>query len=146
MQIAQRASIIRMRTLPFPTGGWRTGLTPKVNILAGEVKAKAAGDTDNDGVIARQPAGRIATFVAVVRSDLDLAAAGNNQDATMNDIARQLRAQIPSSTDPDRLERMAREIESGSPPGRRRGQVHQGQADDDGSAAASAHRINGHRP
>ena len=31
----------------------------------------------------------------------------------MNDIARQLRAQIPSSTDPDRLERMAREIERG---------------------------------
>ena len=31
----------------------------------------------------------------------------------MNDIARQLRAQIPSSTDPDRLERMAREIEAG---------------------------------
>ena len=29
----------------------------------------------------------------------------------MNDIARQLRAQIPASTDPDRLERMAREIE-----------------------------------
>ena len=34
----------------------------------------------------------------------------------MNDIARQLRAQIPSSTDPDRLERMAREIEAGSLP------------------------------
>ena len=30
----------------------------------------------------------------------------------MNDIARQLRAQIPFSTDPDRLERMAREAES----------------------------------
>jgi hypothetical protein len=30
----------------------------------------------------------------------------------MNDIARQLRAQIPSSTDPDRLEQMAREAES----------------------------------
>jgi hypothetical protein len=30
----------------------------------------------------------------------------------MNDIARQLRAQIPSSTDPDRLERMAREAET----------------------------------
>jgi hypothetical protein len=29
----------------------------------------------------------------------------------MNDIARQLRAQIPSSTDPDRLEQMAREAE-----------------------------------
>jgi hypothetical protein len=29
----------------------------------------------------------------------------------MNDIARQLRAQIPSSTDPHRLERMAREAE-----------------------------------
>jgi|HubBroStandDraft_3_1064219.scaffolds.fasta_scaffold188735_2 hypothetical protein len=29
----------------------------------------------------------------------------------MNDIARHLRAQIPSSTDPDRLERMAREAE-----------------------------------
>jgi hypothetical protein len=29
----------------------------------------------------------------------------------MNDIARQLRAQIPSSTDPGRLERMAREAE-----------------------------------
>jgi hypothetical protein len=30
-------------------------LTPKVNILSDEVKAKAAGDTDKDGVIARQP-------------------------------------------------------------------------------------------
>jgi hypothetical protein len=30
---------------------------------------------------------------------------------TMNDIARQLRAQIPSSTDPDRLERMAQQAE-----------------------------------
>jgi hypothetical protein len=30
----------------------------------------------------------------------------------MNDIARQLRAQIPSSTDPDRLERLACEAES----------------------------------
>jgi hypothetical protein len=30
-------------------------LTPKVNILSGEVKAKAAGDTDKGGVIARQP-------------------------------------------------------------------------------------------
>jgi hypothetical protein len=29
----------------------------------------------------------------------------------MNDIARQLRAQIPSSTDPDRLEQLAREAE-----------------------------------
>ena len=29
----------------------------------------------------------------------------------MNEIARQLRAQIPSSTDPQRLERMAREAE-----------------------------------
>jgi hypothetical protein len=29
----------------------------------------------------------------------------------MNDIACQLRAQIPSSTDPDRLEQMAREAE-----------------------------------
>ena len=64
----------------------------------------------------------------------------------MNDIARQLRAQIPASTDPDRLERMAREIEGATSAGRRRGQAHQGQADDDGSAAASAHRINHHRP
>jgi hypothetical protein len=44
----------------------------------------------------------------------------------MNDIARQLRAQIPASTDPDRLERMAREIESGMLPHRRPGQAHQG--------------------
>jgi hypothetical protein len=29
----------------------------------------------------------------------------------MNDIASWLRAQIPSSTDPDRLERLAREAE-----------------------------------
>ena len=34
-----------------------------------------------------------------------------NEDAPMNEIARQLRAQIPSSTDPQRLERMAREAE-----------------------------------
>jgi hypothetical protein len=122
-------------------------LTPKVNILSDEVKAKAAGDTDKGSVIAREPAGRIATFVAVIRSaGLDLAAAGNTQDATMNDIARQLRAQIPSSTDPDRLERMAREIEGAASAGRRRGQAHQGQADDDRSAAASAHRVNRHRP
>jgi hypothetical protein len=82
----------------------------------------------------------------VVRLGLDPAAAGNNQDATMNDIARQLRAQIPASTDPDRLERMAREIEGATSESRRRGQVNQGQADADGSAAASAHRINGQRP
>ena len=36
--------------------------------------------------------------------------------ATMNDIARQLRAQIPSSTDPDRLEQMAREAEGRTSP------------------------------
>jgi len=34
-----------------------------------------------------------------------------NADAPMNEVARQLRAQIPSSTDPQRLERMAREAE-----------------------------------
>ena len=34
----------------------------------------------------------------------------------MNDIARQLRAQIPSSTDPDRLEQMAREAEGQTRP------------------------------
>ena len=34
----------------------------------------------------------------------------------MNAIARQLRAQIPSSTDPDRLEQMAREAEGQTPP------------------------------
>jgi hypothetical protein len=33
------------------------------------------------------------------------------QSATMNDIASWLRAQIPPSTDPDRLERLAREAE-----------------------------------
>ena len=33
------------------------------------------------------------------------------QSATMNDIASWLRAQIPSSTDPGRLERLAREAE-----------------------------------
>ena len=33
------------------------------------------------------------------------------EDVPMNEIARQLRAQIPSSTDPQRLERMAREAE-----------------------------------
>jgi len=109
--------------MPFPTGGCRTGLTPKVNILSGEVKAKAADDTDKDGAIA-----------------------GNNQRPTMNDIARRLRAQIASSTDPDRLERMAREIEGATSASRRRGQMNQGQADADGSAAASAHSINGHRP
>jgi hypothetical protein len=121
-------------------------LTPKVNILSGEVKAKAAGDTHKGGVIARQSAGRTATFVAVVRSGLDPAVAGNNQDATMNDIARQLRAQIPSSTDPERLERMAREIEGGTPANRRGEQAHREQANADGSAAASTHRISGYRP
>jgi len=44
----------------------------------------------------------------------------------MNDIARQLRAQIPWSTDPDRLERMAREAESRVSP--RQSQAHQGSA------------------
>jgi hypothetical protein len=34
----------------------------------------------------------------------------------MNDIARQLRAQIPSSTDPDRLEQMARAAEGRTSP------------------------------
>jgi hypothetical protein len=113
-------------------------LTPTVNILSGEVKAKTAGDTDKGGVIARRlagrdrgpcrgdpPGGRPATR-AGFGSSLDPAAAGNNQGATMNDIARQLRAQIPASTDPDRLERMAREIESGMLPQRRPGQAHQG--------------------
>jgi hypothetical protein len=52
----------------------------------------------------------------------------------MNDIARQLRAQIPSSTDPDRLEQMAREIEGGNSPGRRRTQARQGEADANGPA------------
>ena len=33
------------------------------------------------------------------------------QGATMNDIASWLRAQFPSSTDPDRFERLAREAE-----------------------------------
>ena len=33
------------------------------------------------------------------------------QSATMYDIASWLRAQVPSSTDPDRLERLAREAE-----------------------------------
>jgi hypothetical protein len=51
----------------------------------------------------------------------------------MNDIARQLRAQIPSSTDPARLERMAREIERGISPSRRPGQALE---DAEGSAAA----------
>ena len=54
----------------------------------------------------------------------------------MNDIARQLRAQIPASTDPDRLERMAREIERGISPSRRPGQAHQGLEDAEGSAEA----------
>ena len=35
-----------------------------------------------------------------------------DKGATMNDIACQLRAQIASSTDPDRLERLAREAEA----------------------------------
>ena len=99
--------------MPFPTGGCRTGLTPKVNILSGEVKAKAAGDTDKDGAIA-----------------------GNNQRPTMNDIARRLRAQIASSTDPDRLERMAREIEGWIAQGRRSGQTRQEQEDAEGSPDA----------
>jgi hypothetical protein len=44
--------------MPFPTGGCRTGLTPKVNILSDEVKAKAAGDTDKDGSLpVSRPAG-----------------------------------------------------------------------------------------
>jgi hypothetical protein len=44
--------------MPFPTGGCRTGLTPKVNILSGEVKAKAAGDTDKGGSLpVSRPAG-----------------------------------------------------------------------------------------
>jgi hypothetical protein len=33
------------------------------------------------------------------------------QSATIYDIASWLRAQVPSSTDPDRLERLAREAE-----------------------------------
>jgi hypothetical protein len=56
----------------------------------------------------------------------------------MNDIARQLRAQIPSSTDPDRLERMAREIERGTSPSRRPGQAQQALEDAAGSAEARA--------
>ena len=36
----------------------------------------------------------------------------------MNDIARQLRAQIPSSTDPDWLEQMARAAERRTTPAR----------------------------
>jgi hypothetical protein len=36
----------------------------------------------------------------------------------MNDVARQLRAQIPSSTDPHRLERMAQQAERQSRPHR----------------------------
>jgi hypothetical protein len=123
MWIAQRASIIRTRTMPFPTGGCRTGLTPKVNILSDEVKAKPAGDTNKGGCYWLRPG-------------LALAAARNNQSPTMNDIARQLRAQIPSSTDPDRLERMAREIERGISPSRRPGQAHQGLEDAEGSAEA----------
>jgi hypothetical protein len=35
----------------------------------------------------------------------------DDKDTHVNEIARRLRAQIPSSTDPDRLERMAREAE-----------------------------------
>ena len=115
--------------MPFPTGGCRTGLTPKVNILSGEVKAKAADDANKGGVIAR----RLVRSGGRLRPSLDLAAAGNNQSPTMNDIARQLRAQIPSSTDPDRLERMAREIEGGISQSRRPGQAHQGLEDAEGS-------------
>jgi hypothetical protein len=40
-----------------------------------------------------------------------LVAARKTQGTAVNDIARHLRAQIPSSTDPDRLERLAREAE-----------------------------------
>jgi hypothetical protein len=42
-------------------------LTPTVNILSGEVKAKTAGDTDKGGVIARRLAGQIAALVAAIR-------------------------------------------------------------------------------
>ena len=97
--------------MPFPTGGCRTGLTPKVNILSGEVKAKPAGDNHKGGC--------------------HCPSTSQQQSPTMNDIARQLRAQIPSSTDPDRLERMAREIEAGVSPRRRSGQAHQGFVDAD---------------
>ena len=41
----------------------------------------------------------------------DRTAAASALDAMTNDIARQLRAQIPASTDPKRLERMALEAE-----------------------------------
>ena len=56
----------------------------------------------------------------------------------MNDIARQLRAQISRLTDPDRLERMAREIERGISPSRRPGQTQQRLQDAEASAEARA--------
>jgi hypothetical protein len=47
----------------------------------------------------------------------------------MNDIARQLRAQIPSSTDPDRLEQMAREAERWTSRRTQCVESHEGEAD-----------------
>jgi hypothetical protein len=48
-------------------------LSPKVNILSGEVKAKAAGDTDKDGV--SRPAGSQRSSLGSVQQASDLAAA-----------------------------------------------------------------------
>jgi hypothetical protein len=62
--------------MPFPTGGCRAGLAAKVNILSGEVKAKAAGDTDKDGVIrVSRPAGSQRSSPWSVQQASDLAAA-----------------------------------------------------------------------
>jgi hypothetical protein len=74
----------------------RAGLAPKVKTLSGQVKAMVASDADNGGV--RLPLNTSAQW-------------GRREGATMNDIARQLRAQIPASTDPHRLERLASEAE-----------------------------------
>jgi hypothetical protein len=63
---------------------WLSGLTGKVKVLTADIN-----------VIAAHSANKWAATGAYV-----------------NDIARQLRAQIAFSTDPDRLERMARAVES----------------------------------
>jgi hypothetical protein len=118
----------------YPNSRCRVGLTAKVKILSGQVKAKAAGHADKVSVMARQ-GGWAGSRRAALRSPKASGSAGVHppwlradfrstsrlsprtyDGATMNDIARQLRAQIPSSTDPDRLEQMAREAEGRTSP------------------------------
>jgi hypothetical protein len=61
------------------------------------------------GTVGSQPGTALVqqAFFAIV----EVVRAMGLQSATMNDIAAWLRAQMPSSTDPDRLERLSREAE-----------------------------------